>query len=83
MDSAHGSDETSIDVVDQAGTPIQLVLKARGGIRGRLVDAFGTGSGRAMIRLLAVPAGGEVDEKALAESDRYARPRGDRGRSCR
>ncbi len=77
-DSTHGSEESSVDVVDQAGVPLPLVLKPRCGIRGRVIDDFGAGGGRAVVRLLPMAAGAALDESALAESGQRSYARGDR-----
>jgi hypothetical protein len=78
VDSSHASQELDLEVADQAGVPVELVLKPRTGIRGRIVDEFGATDGRQMVRLLALGDDGEVDPEALAASRRYARPGGDR-----
>lgn len=71
VDSTHASQELSIDVVDQAGLAVELVLEPRSGIRGRVTDRFGASEGARLVRLLPVPSGGEVDDEALANSDRH------------
>lgn len=78
VDSDHASKELGLEVADQNGAPVELVLAPRRGIRGRVVDAFGGNDGRQMVRLLAVGSDGEIDLEALAESRRYARLSGDR-----
>jgi hypothetical protein len=78
VDSAQASEEVSLDVVDNAGAPLRLVLEPRIGIRGRVIDSFGVGSGRLHMGLLPVAPGGSVDEAALAGSDRTAWLDGDR-----
>ncbi|HVS18106.1 MAG TPA: hypothetical protein VMT18_05860, partial [Planctomycetota bacterium] len=78
IDSSHASRELSVEVADQAGVPLELVLTPRSGIRGRVLDAFGAGTGREMVRLLALGSDGELDQDALAQSRRYVRLSGDR-----
>jgi hypothetical protein len=78
VDSSHASQELDLEVADQAGAPIELVLTPRSGIRGRIVDEFGATDGRQLVRLLALGSDGAIDPEALAESRRYARPMGDR-----
>jgi hypothetical protein len=78
VDSHHATKELGVEVADQAGAPVELVLGPRRGIRGRVIDAFGGNDGRQMVRLLALGSDGEVDLEDLAESRRYARLSGDR-----
>ena len=69
-DSTYGSEQVSLDVVTQAGTPLVLELKARSGIRGNVIDNFAVGTGQMVVRLLPMAPGAELNESALAESDR-------------
>ena len=79
-DSDHASEEVSMDVLEQANTPLELVLKPRSGIRGRVIDDFGSGgdTGSLVVRLLRLESIDELDTKELAESDRQARLSGSR-----
>ena len=70
LDSEHASEEVSIDVTQNGVEPIRLVLEPRTGVRGRVVDDWGSGLQRLRAFALPVPSDGDVDLKALAGSNR-------------
>jgi len=78
VDSDAASEEVSLDVVANGEAPVRLVLTPRSGIRGLVIDEFGGQGGRSVVRLLPIPAGSELDERALASSARQSWQLGNR-----
>ncbi len=70
LDSEHASEEVSIDVMQNGAEPIRLVLEPRTGVRGRVVDDWGSGLQRLRAFALPLPSSGDVDLEALAGSNR-------------